>query len=293
MRNQLQTRAKLLAQVRTFFSERDVLEVDTDLMRKCPAIDATIDPIKTSHGYLVTSPEYAMKMLLSNGSGDIYQLSHVFRAEESGPWHSNEFTMIEYYRLGMSLDAFIDEVANLVQLFTGPQPVRRLTYHEALELYPEPTTAPDPSWDANTALNYRFAHIEEHLGQGELTVITDYPASQAALARVEKTAKRFEIYYKSIELCNGYDELTEPEELRSRLLGQNALRDKPLPVDEDFLNALDLPPCCGVALGFDRLIALNQNLSTIHTQKNLASSRDKGKLCQPRNELFNEQPIGK
>lgn len=271
MRDQLQIRAELLAQVRMFFAERDVLEVDTNLLRKCPAIDATIDPIKTTHGYLVTSPEYAMKTLLSNGSGDIYQLSHVFRAEESGPWHSNEFTMIEYYRLGMSLDAFIDEVAKLIQLFTGPQPVRKLTYHEALRLYPEPTTAPDPSWDADTALNYRFAHIEEHLGQGELTVITDYPASQAALARVEKTAKRFEVYYRSIELCNGYDELTDASELRSRLLKQNALRNAPLPVDEGFLNALDLPLCCGVALGFDRLLALHQNLSTIHMQKSLVS----------------------
>ena len=82
MRDQLKIRAELLARVRAFFSERDVLEVDTNLLRKCPAIDATIDPIKTSHGYLVTSPEYAMKTLLSEGAGDIYQLSHVFRADE-------------------------------------------------------------------------------------------------------------------------------------------------------------------------------------------------------------------
>ncbi|MCP5492866.1 MAG: EF-P lysine aminoacylase GenX [Chlamydiales bacterium] len=270
MRDQLKIRAEHLARVRAFFSERDVLEVDTNLLRKCPAIDATIDPIKTSHGYLVTSPEYAMKTLLSEGAGDIYQLSHVFRAEENGPWHSNEFSMIEYYRLGMSFSAFIDEVAELIQLFTGPLPVRRLTYHEALDLYPGPAVPPDPSWDADTALNYRFAHIEEYLGQGELTVITDYPASQAALARVEKTAQRFEFYYRSIELCNGYDEVTQASEVRSRLLAQNALRNEPLPVDEDFLNALDLPPCCGVALGFDRLLALHQNSQTIHMQKSLA-----------------------
>ncbi len=255
----------MLAQVRTFFAARDILEVDTNLMRDYPAIDATIDPIKTSHGYLVTSPEYAMKTLLSQNSGDIYQLSHVFRAEEHGPWHANEFTMIEYYRLNMSLLDFISEVAELVQLFTGPQPIRTLTYNEALSSYPPPETPPDPSWDNDTALNYRFAHIEPHLGQGELTVITDYPSSQAALARTANgTAKRFEIYYQSVELCNGYDELTDAQALRSRLLAQNAQRSEPLPVDEPFLQALDLPPCCGVALGFDRLLALHQNTSTIH-----------------------------
>ena len=204
-----------------------------------------------------------MKTLISQGSGDIYQLSHVFRANEQGPWHSCEFTMIEYYRIGMKYRDFMHEVADLVELFTGTLPRRILTYDEALNLIPTPD--PDPSWDNDTALNFRFTHIEPHLGQDELTIITDYPLTQAALAKTTTTAQRFEIYYRGVELCNGYDELTDPAIYKERLIQQNTLRSEPLPLDNSFLDSLNMPPCCGVALGFDRLLALHTHSSTIHT----------------------------
>lgn len=297
MRVYLEERGGRLAAVREFFAKRQVLEVDTDILSKAAPVDAFIDVMRVEMGggktgYLHTSPEYGLKKLLAAGSGDIYQLSHVFRAEEEGPIHSPEFMMLEWYRVGMDYPTFIQETLELLSLFLGPLPTEILTYREAfltkagfdytkivdflpiarshnLSLSKEVEKGDRDSW-----LTLLFSHlVEPKLGQGRLTVITDYPSSQAALAKTAyvdgiEIACRFEVYYKGIELANGFDELTNAVEQRRRFHQENQQRlllgKEELPIDEEFLEALPhLPPCCGVAVGFDRLLMLRLGESRI------------------------------
>lgn len=296
----LQDRGAMLAAVRRFFAEREVLEVDTNILSTTAPIDAHIDVMfvntgKGKLGYLHTSPEYALKKLLASGSGDIYQLSHVFRANEEGPWHHPEFSMLEWYRLELSYEEFIEETLDLIRLFLGNLPKETLAYRDLLKKYGgiDCLTASQAelyqcvcqrkidvhqaaTWDSDTLLNLLFTHlVEPELGQGKLSVVMEYPASQAALSKTHKTpdnylvSDRFEIYHKGIELANGYDELTDPIEQRNRLEKENAQRlvlgKTSLPIDESFIHALEigLPDCCGVAVGFDRLMQLRHNAKVI------------------------------
>lgn len=286
----------MLARTRVFFSEKNVLEVDTPLLNKAAPIDTHIDVMQvqvapSQVGYLHTSPEYALKRLLSEGSGDIYQLSHVFRAGEIGPLHSPEFTMIEWYRTHLSYQAFIEEALQLIRLFLGSLPSETLTYHDALQKYAGVNSTSTSNeqlyasarrhnihissgaatWDRDILLTLLFSFlVEPHLGNNCLTVICDYPSSQAGLAKTEEEiAYRFEIYARGIELANGYDELLDAQEQRKRLHAANkqriSLGKDPLPIDEEFLAALErgLPNCCGVAVGFDRLMLLRHNASCL------------------------------
>jgi lysyl-tRNA synthetase class 2 len=242
----------------------------------------TIPLLTNEMGYLHTSPEYAMKRLLSEGSGDIYQLGHVFRDGEVGRLHNPEFTMIEWYRLGFTFEQMIDETLDLIRLFLKGKPATHITYREALQKYAgiDYLTAPiqdlinlvkphapgASTWDRDTLLQFIMGDLIEPKFQ-DLTVLKYYPASQSALSKTttinnEPVALRFEIYAQGIELANGYHELTDPVEQRRRLLSQNNHRARlgksPLPIDELFLKALEkgLPDCCGVAVGFDRLLML-------------------------------------
>ncbi|MDN3506941.1 MAG: EF-P lysine aminoacylase EpmA [Simkaniaceae bacterium] len=283
----MRERAKKLAATRAFFAKKNVLEADTNILSTTAPVDAFIDVMQVDMGsgktgYLHTSPEYGLKKLLASGSGDVYQLGHVFRAEEESPLHSPEFTMLEWYRVGMPFNDFIEETLELFRLFLGPLPSEILTYKQAFLLLAgidihanlAPHTLPfsddAPNWDRDTQLNLLFSHlVEPKLGQDILTVIVDWPSTQAALAKTHTTdgeivAKRFEIYFKGIELANGFDELTDPQEQRMRLEKENqkrlSLGKNTLPIDEEFLVALEtLPDCCGVAVGFDRLILLSKN----------------------------------
>lgn len=286
--NLLQERARLLSAVRTFFQERGVLEVDCPALSFASSIDMHIDVMTVDTGcgtgYLHTSPEYRMKELLSLGSGDIYQLGHVFRAGEKGKWHLPEFTMIEWYRTHLSFEQMIEETLECLSLFLPKLAHTYLTYQELFSKYLDIDTTHtssqqlyevalqqgiclDPAaseWDSDTLLQLLLSHcIEPQLGKDHFVVLTHFPASQAALARtVNGVALRFEIYYQGIELANGYQELTDPIEQRKRLIKANAERlaaGKPsLPIDERFLQALErgLPECTGVAVGFDRLLQL-------------------------------------
>ncbi|MBS0628602.1 MAG: EF-P lysine aminoacylase GenX [Verrucomicrobia bacterium] len=278
-------RATMFAAARKFFADRGILEVDTNILSTAAPIDAYIDVMKVDMGggkigYLHTSPEYELKKLLAQDSGDIYQLSHVYRAGEEGPRHSPEFTMAEWYRVGMDYEPFIEETLEFIRLFLPNLPSEILSYRQAFEqigkidyihddltphLLPFSSSAVD--WDRDTQLSLLFSHlVEPHLGQGRLTIITDYPASQASLAKTiivdgVKVGHRFEIYYDGIELANGFDELTDPIEQRIRLEEENekrfSLGKEKLPIDEEFIAALyHLPQSCGVAVGFDRLMML-------------------------------------
>ena len=297
--NLLHQRAQAMKDVRAYFDALDLIEVDCPALSMAASIDAHIDPMQVfltsgQTAYLHTSPEYAMKRLLSLYNTHIYSLCHVFRDNEEGDLHSPEFTLIEWYRINLPFETFIEETLDLIRLFLGPNPATTLTYKQAFlkHLNIDPFSAtpstlaplanhPDATtWDKDTLLQLLFTlHIEPNLQA--LTVITDYPATQAALARLkpdQTTAERFEIYYKGIELANGFHELADAAEQRLRLHNENrkriALGKEPLSLDEDFLAALEkgLPDCCGVAAGFDRLLMLKLHQQTIHTALPLTST---------------------
>ncbi len=296
----LKDRATLLGKARAFFAERGILEVDCPALSHASPIDLHIDVMtvaanQSETGYLHTSPEYGMKRLLSLGLGDIYQISHVFRAGEFGPLHNPEFTMVEWYRLRRTLIQLIEETIELIRLFLGNMPTSYLRYRDALVHYAGidytnvscsellafaekhalglPNDA--DTWDKDTLLQLLVSFlVEPHLGKGQLDVFYDFPSTQAALARTkelddEHVAMRFEVYYKGIELANGYHELTDPVEQRKRLdlavQARIAAGKDPLKIDEHFLEALEagMPDCCGVAVGFDRLMLLRHNKDTL------------------------------
>lgn len=286
----LRERSLMLQRARSFFADRGVMEVDCcSLVQRAP-IDSNIDVISASvtdseKGFLHTSPEYAMKRLLSKGSGDIYFLGHVFRKGEIGRIHNPEFTMAEWYRLSFSFDEMISETCEFLFMFLGPLPIRKIGYREAFSQYLGidykkddlapyiPTYAQD--WSRETALHYLLSHkIEPHFGRGELTVLTEYPPSQAALASTfekngERVAERFEIYFEQVELANGYHELADASELRKRFEEENRIRKslnkETYLLDEAFLSSLNnnFPECCGVSVGFDRALMLQQKASAL------------------------------
>jgi elongation factor P--(R)-beta-lysine ligase len=298
LRNRLQRRALRIAEARNFFASRQICEVDCIALGTSACIDVNIDLFEVSspiHGkrYLFSSPEYPMKRLLSEGSGDIFYLGHVWRQEDSGTRHSPEFLMAEWYRVGYSFEQMITETIDFVQLFTGNRATQRISYREAFiehlcidpfvchtndlremcsefEGYPIRTASKDELLNLLLSLK-----IEPHFPKNEITALYHYPASMAALARhVHKdnqmVAERFELYCEGLEIANGYCELTDASEQRCRFAQDNHERDllgKPTyPIDERFLSCLTkgMPSCSGVAVGMDRLFMIEEKESNIH-----------------------------
>ena len=294
----LQARAALLCRLRAFFAERQVLEVDTPLLARYSVSDPAIESLcvvargadgHTNCGrgaqFLQTSPEFFMKRLLAAGSGDIYQLGKVFRAGESGARHNPEFTLLEWYRLGFTLDELIDEVGALVAACLGRSGWRRVSYRAlfARHLAVDPHRASVEvlervararldlgalALDGDAWLNLLMSHcIEPAIAADGLVFVHDYPESQAALARCTRragrcVAERFELYVDGVEIANGYRELLDPEELKRRAALDNEKRRRAgraaRDLDPRLLAALrsGLPDCSGVALGVDRLLLL-------------------------------------
>jgi len=293
----LTERAKLLAQLRGFFSVRGVLEVETPLLSCATVPDPGIDVFQvppdaddTEIRYLQSSPEFAMKRLLAAGAGDIFQISKAFRHGEIGRHHNPEFSLLEWYRLRWDHAALIREVAVLVGEVLGTRgwqvwPYRAL-FGELLAIDPleggDPESVP-ASWlemareqageipeglDRDATLDLLMSHcIEPAIRDWGVVFVTDFPPSQAALARTQhvdgtEVAARFECYVHGHELANGYWEQTDAEALTAQLNRENARRKMrglmPRPIDERLLAAHQhgLPDCAGVALGVDRLLAL-------------------------------------
>lgn len=282
----LRRRAQLLAEIRAFFAAREVLEVDTPVLSNAGVTDVNLTNIRTTDGgFLQTSPEYAMKRLLAAGMGDCYQLGHVFRQDESGARHNAEFTLLEWYRLGWDDHQLMDEVAQLCrQVSAQPSlPVERLSYAAAFARagLPDPhradlaelrdavqqqLAADSSDWQRDDCLDALMALVvEPSLPADQLTFITHYPASQAALAQFETQgeltlARRFELYWGGMELANGYFELTDAAEQQRRFAeDQQRRQQQGLPetaMDQRLLAAMQagLPECAGVALGVDRLL---------------------------------------
>lgn len=293
-------RALSLALARQFFLQRNIIEVDCPLMGRSAPIDLHID-LFTAHSksgvchYLHSSPEYFMKRLLSQGLTDIYQLAHVFRDEETSKTHNTEFMMAEWYRLGFSLEQMIEETLDFIKLFLGNKPVKEVTFRQVFKDY----LSIDYLYASNEELyNCLTSHqiipykgimdegkdallnlilgtlIEPHFKKEDYVVLKHYPANFAALAKKkhindEEVGMRFEVYFKGIELANGYLELLDAEEQLKRLQEANEQRllagKDPLPIDYPFIEALKqgLPECSGVAVGFDRLMMLKNNATTL------------------------------
>ncbi len=293
---QLKQRANLLAQIRQFFAEREVLEVDTPAMSHATVTDIHLHTFQTqfigpdyadgSHLYLMTSPEFHMKRLLAAGSGSIYQINKAFRNEENGRYHNPEFTMLEWYRVGFDHHDLMDEMDDLLQQVLRVGSAERMTYQNAflsvLGVCPLEGTMSElkqsaaklglsdiaePEEDRDTLLQLLFSvGVEPHIGQQVPAFVYDFPASQAALAKINlqdaRVADRFEVYFKGIELANGFHELDNPKEQLSRFEQDNVKRQQmglsEQPIDYHLIQALEsgLPECAGVALGIDRLIML-------------------------------------
>jgi len=266
-REKLAYRAQVLAKVRAFFAQRDCLEVDTPLLRQFSVTDPymrafrVIDPRDEPFGYLQTSPEYAMKILLSRGSGDIYQLGKVFRADEQGVQHRYEFTMLEWYRVAWNHWQLMDECRQLLQVFVPKLDCEYLSYDEAfmhcLQFAPSQV---DTQFIAVTAqrllgelpenmlrddyLTLLFDQcVQPHFSSHKATFVYAFPDTQAALAKIGKlqrndkvsdsalkladgrtVAHRFEIYWQGLELANGFYELVDAEEQLRRFVNDNQIR---------------------------------------------------------------------
>jgi len=301
----LRARARMLGEIRGFFAERDVLEVETPLLASSFGTEPAIEPLRsefTGPGhptgrqlFLQSSPEFFMKRLLAAGSGPIFQVCKAFRNGEAGRLHNPEFSILEWYRPGFDAPQLMAEVAQLVSGLLGAEglPVRHRKYADlfreelAIDCLESDVAALQAvavrhnligveglDLDRDGWLNLLMSSLlEQHLGQGELCFITDFPASQASLARINgddpRTAGRFELYYRGVELANGFEELADVDEQAQRFEHENCVRrsqgQQPMPVDDYLIAALQagLPPCSGVALGLDRLLLCALELDDI------------------------------
>ncbi|MES9971724.1 MAG: EF-P lysine aminoacylase EpmA [Candidatus Thiodiazotropha sp.] len=292
----IRARAEMLGGIRQYFDRLGVLEVETPICSRFAATDPAIESLTTRYTgpgaaggldlFLHTSPEFPMKRLLAAGCGPIFQICKVFRNAELGHRHHPEFSLLEWYRPGFDYHQLMDEVASLVNSLTEqPLQIEKLTYAEAfegqLDLNPHTTPGDElrqcaikqgiPGADqlaieeSDAWLDLLLSHlIEPELGKTGMTFLYDYPASQAALARVRggrlPVAERFELYIRGIEIGNGFQELTDADQQRRRFSDDNRRRRESRqvepPMDENLLAALmaGMPECAGIALGLDRLL---------------------------------------
>lgn len=291
-----EARARLYARTRAFFAERGVLEVDPPLLARTAPTDLHLAALRVSGRfgtrYLPTSPEYGLKRLLAAGWGDLYALGPVFRDDETGRWHLPEFRLLEWYRLGFDDRRLVAEVHAYVGAMLGrDDPLETVAYDE---LFARAFGAPaDALGDADLAALCRrhgivlgdgedretrlealmSATVFPTLGEHAPVFVTDFPPAQAALARIRPgpppRAARFELFFRGLELANGFWELTDPAEQRRRFEDERRrrrARGLEVPdLDEAFLAALEagLPDCAGVALGLDRLLALVLGLESL------------------------------
>ena len=281
----LKDRAEMLKKVRSFFYDKNIIEVDPSIINKTPTIDNNIFsieafPLKDKAFYLHTSPEFLMKRLIAMGLKDIYFLGHVFRKDENGKKHSVEFTMIEWYRYNISFDGFISEVIDLTKLFISLKKIEKISYFDLFSRFlninfltsnisdlkkncEKFNILLSSNFSKDDLLNLLLDHIMENLVSKEtLYIVYDFPKSQASLAQtyvneIGEFAKRFELFFSGYELANGYLELTDKEILKKRL------KNKIIP-DEKLLDSLkSLKDFYGIAVGFDRLFMLKKSLTDI------------------------------
>ncbi|KYG05320.1 lysine--tRNA ligase, partial [Sorangium cellulosum] len=286
----LARRAAALAAVRALFAERGFLEVETPSMVPSPGLDLHLDAFAVEAArptFLITSPEYQMKRLLSGGVPRCFQLARCFRRGELGDRHNPEFTMLEWYRAFAGVDEVMRDTEAIVQRVAGAlgaggaisvsgkavrltPPFPRISVGDAFARWAG--VAADDAIALASSDEERFFRLLVDAVEPAIAALphpvflVDFPAPFASLARLKpgdpRVCERFELYVAGVELCNGFGELTDPVEQRARLLADQAARaarGKPVyPIDERFLGALEegMPPAAGNALGVDRLVAL-------------------------------------
>lgn len=292
----LESRAYLYQQIRDFFKQKGVLEVEVPIVGRTttpdPALHSLTTTVNEQACYLQTSPEFYMKRLLAAGSGDIYYLGKAFRREEQGRLHNPEFTLLEWYRIGFNHHQLMDEVAELLAVVLNTGEFVRFTYQDLFtefiginphmvsisklnEIAQDKASLSRPLPDKDTLLQLLLTHlIEPQLAlMQEPVFIYDFPASQAALAKIRSAnppvAERFEVYFKGIELANGFFELTDATLQKERFIVENNKRKQnklpEIPLDTALLAALPrMPSCAGVALGVDRLLMLQTAKTHLH-----------------------------
>ena len=303
------SRAAMLKRARNFFEARNVLEVDTPILTRFPVTDPHIASLSASSTlqpelFLHSSPEYRMKQLLAAGFGDIYQIGKVFRDGERGTSHLPEFTLVEWYRLDFGLQQIMHETVEFIAAVLDRS---KLEANAAFKSYAD-AFREITGFDAHTADESQLANCVDADGDlaravgndrdawldlvlaervvprfdsDRLTVIHHYPASQAALARAcpddPNCADRFEVFYGNLELANGFVELTDADEQLARFERDRETRmSRNLPVPEIDMNLIDalragLPPCAGVAVGFDRLLMVHEGQDDIAAISNFVS----------------------
>jgi lysyl-tRNA synthetase class 2 len=296
----LRLRARLLARVRDHFAATAALEVETPVLVRSAVTDVHLESLEVRTadgrplGFLQTSPEYGMKRLLCAGAPDLYQICHCFREGERGRRHNPEFTMVEWYRRSLDEHALMDEVETLLRSLLEPvRPVgdtRRVSYQAAFQQVLDLDPLAIDAAALHRALSVRQIDIPSRLAEDRdalldlamatrvaasfpgdcITFLYDFPATQAALARIRgPVASRFEAFWGPLELANGFHELDDATEQARRFemdRQARAVRDKPVrEVDERFLAGLaaGLPPCAGVALGFDRVVMVAAGVESI------------------------------
>ena len=284
----IEKRASVLHRIREYFDQQGVFEVEVPLLGSSSVTDPHLSAISAQcqnrNFFLQTSPEYFMKRLLAEGSGDIYYLGKAFRNDEHGRLHNPEFTMLEWYRTEMNDVELMDDLGALLHHLAPLQvdlQIDHFSYGDIFEKYvglnphqastEELAAAAKQQLDVqfsdepkSTWLDLLFSHlVEKHLKNP--TFVVDYPECQSALARLQSAgdynvAKRFELFWHGLELANGYWELTDVNVQRQRFMQDNKTREAmglpQISLDENFLAALEkgLPECAGVALGVDRLM---------------------------------------
>lgn len=283
----LQWRAALMQSTRNFFIHRGFLEVDTPLRIPAPAPEAHIQPEVADGWYLQTSPELCMKRLLAAGCTSIFQICKCFRKHERGDRHLPEFTMLEWYRSACDYQGLMHEceefIASLYKELSGKgfcsidvgesfwqPPWDRLTVAEAFRRY-----SPISLQQAMLAGKFDEVlclHVEPQLGCRRPVFLYDYPAVLGSLARLKaedkSIAERFELYINGLELANGFSELTDAEEQRSRFFAEmKRIKESgrvPGPMPDRFLDDLArLPSAAGIALGMDRLAMILWGIAVI------------------------------
>ncbi len=301
----MERRSEIVWRMRQFFHEQNFLEVHVPVISHDTVVDLNIEPVRIPASalecpeaglgelYMQTSPEFAMKRLLASGLKAIYSIGPVFRAGERGANHNPEFTMVEWYRVGDDFSAGIALLDRLVQTALCSESAQIISYQQAfldfakidplvatvrelaaLALQLRLGVTEDWSDDSDTWLDLLFSEVvQPNLGLFSPTIVTHYPATQSALAKLSsddpRTAERFELFIGGIELANGYHELLDAAELERRNLATEAKRrlgGKPaLPVSSRLIEAMraGIPPCSGCALGLDRLIMVASHAGSI------------------------------
>ena len=275
----LQLRARIIQAVRSFFIERQYLEVETPIRIPAPAPEAHINAVATGDWYLQTSPELCMKRLLAAGFPRIFQICKCFRHKERGARHLPELTMLEWYKTGCNYMDLMDECEELIRSVAQQLKTKTIRFQDRTIHINEPWTrmpvAAAFQRYASRTMEKALAEdcfdetmvteIEPNLGFPTPLFLYDYPAVHGALARLkpqdDSLAERFELYIAGLELCNGFSELNDPVEQQARFEKEQRLRRSlghPVyPIPQKFLAALkDMPDACGNALGVDRMAML-------------------------------------